>query len=205
MRTARSKHSFRSSPSGTGRAGGFSLLELLLVLVIIGLIATMAGLSVSSGRRPYEVETAARQFVDIAEYAMDEAQLSGSDMGVLLDYEDTRDGTVYSYQWLQRAGDTWREAPFDEDAYGRRDLPANVSVVLEIEEGTAELERRGAERQDGLPPTPQIVFYASGEAVPGIMTWVDTGTGEVFWELEWDLLGRFEMYPRGNRDIDDEI
>ena len=127
---------------------------------------------------------------------MDEAQLRGSDMGVLLDFEDTADGTVYSYQWLERAGDSWREAPFDDDAYGRRDLPPNVAVVLEIEEGAAQLERRGAERQDGLPPAPQIVFYASGEAVPGIMTWADPSTGEVFWELEWDLLGRFQIRSR---------
>lgn len=204
MRTETSKPCRFTAAHAMCRVGGFSLLELLLVLVIIGLIATMAGLSVSSGRRPYQIETAARQFVDIAEYAMDEAQLSGSDMGVLLDFDDTRDGTVYGYQWLQRADDTWRQAPFDEDAYGRRELPANVAVVLEIEEGTTELERRGAERQDGLPPTPQIVFYASGEAVPGIMTWMDPASGEVFWELEWDLLGRFEMHRRGIRDIDDE-
>lgn len=203
MRTETSKSPTWSRPT-VGRPGGFSLLELLLVLVIIGLIATMAGLSVSSGRRPYQIETAARQFVDIAEYAMDEAQLSGSDMGVLLDFEDTRDGTVYSYQWLQRAGDTWREAPFDADAYGRRELPPNLAVVLEIEEDATQLERRGEQREDGLPPPPQIVFYASGEAIPGIMTWVDTVSGEVFWEFEWDLLGRFDMYPRGNRDIEDE-
>ena len=45
---------------------------------------------------------------------------------------------------------------------------------------------------------------ASGEAVPGLMTWVDAGTGDVFWEMEWDLLGRFEMYQRGIREADDD-
>jgi hypothetical protein len=150
------------------------------------------------------VDAAARQFVDIAEYAMDEAQLSGSDLGVRIEYDDTPDGTVYSYQWLQRAGNTWQAAPFDTDSFGRRELPPNIAVVLEIEEDEAELEPRGTEQEEGLPPAPQVVFYASGEAVPGLMTWLDSGTGEVYWELEWDLLGRFEMYQRGIREFDDD-
>ncbi len=189
---------------GRGPARGFSLLEILLVLMIMGLIVSMVGLSVSSGSRPYQVDAAAREFVDIAEYAADEAQLSGTDLGVRIDFDDSPDGTIYSYQWLQRAGNTWRVAPFDQDTLGRRELPPNVAVVLEIEEGETELEERDGEREEGRPPSPQVVFYASGEAIPGLMTWVDAGTGDVFWEMEWDLLGRFEMYQRGIREPDDD-
>ena len=185
-----------------GRQAGFSLLEILLVLVIIGLIASLAGLSVTSGKRPHEVDAAARRFVDVAEYAMDEAQLSGTDLGFRIEFDDTADGTIYSYEWLQRAGNVWRTAPFDEDAYGRRELPPGVAVVLEIEEDTAEVEEQGEDKEDGLPPAPQVVFYASGEAIPGVMTWVDRETGTVFWELEWDLLGRFKMHQRGLREDD---
>lgn len=184
-----------------GRAG-FSLLEILLVLMIIGMIASLAGLSVTSGKRPHEIDAAARRFVDVAEYAMDEAQLSGTDLGVRIEYDDTPEGTVYSYEWLQRVGNTWRVAPFDEDAYGRRELPMGIAIVLEIEEDTAEVEQRGRKTEDGLPPAPQVVFYASGEAVPGLMTWVDPDSGEVYWELEWDLLGRFQMHQRGLREAD---
>jgi type II secretion system protein H len=206
MRTTRAEpaRTARGRLNTGGRPAGFSLLEILLVLMIMGLIVGMVGLSVTSGSRPHRVDAAAREFVDIAEYAMDEAQLSGTDLGVRIDYEDTPEGTVYSYQWLQRAGNTWRLAPFDQDTYGRRELPLNVTVVLEIEEDETELEQRDGERDEGLPPAPQVVFYASGEAVPGLMTWVDAGTGDVFWEMEWDLLGRFEMYQRGIREADDD-
>ncbi len=184
---------------------GFSLLELLLVLVVIGMIVSIAGLSLSSGSRDYEVDAAAREFADIASYAMDEAELSGIDLGVLIGLDSAGDVTAYSYEWLQRAGNVWRPAPFDEDAFGRRSLPDNVDVILEIEEDDTELLQREQPEDETLPPAPQIIFFASGEAIPGIMSWVDVESGELLWELEWDLLGRFELRRRGleNEDRDE--
>lgn len=179
------------------RQPGFSLLELLLVLVVVGMIVSIAGLSLSSGSRDYQVDAAAREFADIASYAMDEAELNGTDMGVLFGLDSAGDVTIYSYEWLQRAGNVWRTAPFDEDAFGRRQLPENVDVILEIEESDTELLQRQDPEDETLPPAPQIMFFASGEAIPGIMTWVDVTSGEVLWELEWDLLGRFELRRRG--------
>jgi type II secretion system protein H len=192
----------RTTPDLKGRRG-FSLLELLLTLVIIGLIVSMAGLSVSSGRRPYQIDAAARHFADVAEYALDEAQLRGTDMGVLLELQSAGDDTLYSYRWLQRVGNVWQEAPFDEDAYGRRDLPLNVEVVLEIEEDEAELIEQSREAE-ALQPAPQVIFFASGETTPGIMSWVDSETGELLWEIEWDLIGRMDLRRRGIPNDDEE-
>ena len=191
--------------SAPAASRGFTLLELLLTMVIVGLIISLATLSLGTGRRPYQIDAAAREFVDIAEYALEEAQMSGSDLGVLIRLAETSDGARYSYQWLQRAGDVWRPAPFDEDAFGEKLLPVGVDVVLEIEEEPAELEQ--PERTDDdeiLPPAPQVVFFASGEAIPGIMTWVDIESGEILWEMEWDLLGRFEMRRRGMESAEED-
>ena len=186
-------------------ASGFSLLELLLTLVIIGLIVSLAGLSVSSGSRPYQIESAARHFADVAEYALDEAQLRGTDMGMLLELHSADGETVFSYRWLQRVGNVWQEAPFDEDAYGRRDLPFNVEVILEMEEDEAELiDEDERDEDEALFPPPQVIFFASGETTPGLMSWVDAESGDLLWELEWDLIGRFELRPRGVSEDDED-
>jgi general secretion pathway protein H len=189
----------RGSPC---RQAGFSLLELLLTLVVIGLIVSLAGLSVSSGRRSYEVDAALKNFADIAEYALDEAQLSGRDMGLVFERRNEGGATIFSFQWLQRDGLRWQPAPMDEDAYGRRDFPLNVDVALEVEQDQADVDVDGGENTDDEEVSPQVIFYASGETTPGIMTWVDDLTGDLLWELEWDLLGRMSL--RKNGLVDEE-
>ncbi|MEM0954129.1 MAG: type II secretion system minor pseudopilin GspH [Pseudomonadota bacterium] len=188
---------------------GFTLLELLVVLLVIGMIAALATLNIGGGGRDTRVDAAARRFAVIAEYAMDEAQLSGTDLGVLIEQTNDRDAVVFSYQWLQRAGNVWQPAPFDPEAFGQQRLPPNVDVLLEIEDEQTEFERSRRQRAEDedergklLLQAPQVVFYASGEAIPGIMRWLDTSSGELLWELEWDLLGRMQLRPRGLEPVE---
>jgi general secretion pathway protein H len=180
---------------------GFSLLELLLVLVIVGLIVSLAGLSVSSGSRPYVVEGSARVFADVAEYAMDEAQLSGIDMGLLFRQSGNSQGYSYTYQWLQRQASGWEPAVRDEEVFSAREFPTGVELRLEVEEGITEL----SEPIDGAGEAgsqPQVIYYSSGESTPGILTLVEADDGRILWELEWDLLGRMTLRREGR--VEDE-
>ena len=186
------------------RGRGFSLLEMLLVLVVIGMIVTMAGLSVSSGSRPYEIDAAARNFADIAQYALDESQLRGVDMGARLELDPAAEGLVFTYEWLERVGNVWQTANFDPEAYGRRSLPVNVEVILELENEETELTEPPRDADERVAPAPQVVFFASGETTPGIMSWLDAETGDLLWELEWDLVGRFDLRRRGLENEDDD-
>ena len=52
---------------------------------------------------------------------------------------------------------------------------------------------------------PQVVFYASGEVAPGALEWRSRETAELLWRLEWDLLGRMAMMPRGLADDADAL
>ncbi|MCZ6828356.1 MAG: GspH/FimT family pseudopilin [Gammaproteobacteria bacterium] len=180
-------------------AKGFSLLELLLVLVIVGLIVSLAGLSVSSGSRPYVVEGSVRVFADVAEYAMDEAQLAGSDMGLLFRQQRGGKTDSYSYQWLQRQNTGWAPPLVDQDIFSARDFPPDVELRLEVEEGGTEITTDIGEAGAG-PLRPQVVFYSSGETTPGILTLVDANNGRILWELEWDLLGRMTLKREGRDD-----
>lgn len=183
------------------KAAGFSLLELLLTLVIVGLIVSLAGLGVSSGSRPYQVDAGVREFANIAQYALDEAQLTGIDMGLFIDQRRNVQGRVFSYQWMQRTLEGWQLAAVDLDIYGRREMPGQLDVLLEVEQGNA-LRRESSDLEEDEERQPQVIFFSSGETTPGIMTWVDEDSGDVLWELEWDLLGRIDMRRRG--EVSDE-
>ena len=190
-----------------GRAAGFSLLELLLVLIVVGLMVSLAGLTVtSSGRNTYLVEGAVNEFYLLAEYAMDEAQLGGSDMGVLLERGQGGASEPYRYQWLQRQGEVWARPPRDELLLEQRVFPPGLELELEIEQVLLDLETRPAPPQQDQQRKPlrqpQVIYYSSGETTPGVLRWRDADSGELLWELAWDLLGQMEMRRRGEQDED---
>ena len=84
------------------RQRGFSLLELLVALMVVVLLTTLVNLSVSYGGQDIQLQTQMRNLADVASYALDEAQLSGVDYGLLLQEDQQQAGRpAYSYHWLQ--------------------------------------------------------------------------------------------------------
>ena len=187
------------------RHAGFSLIEILAVLVVIGIIVSLVGVSVSSGSRPHEIEGSLNEFMDVAEYALDEAQFRGIDLGLLVERHSGGGELSYRYQWLERYdANQWRPSRSDIGVFGVKLLPQGVDVVLEVEQGEIALqEELDVEDQQEEETRPQAIFYSSGETTPGIMTWLDPRTGDVLWELEWDLVGRLTRRRAGLAEDDD--
>ena len=74
------------SPVGAAahrRQRGFSLLELMVVLMVVVLVTTLVNLSVSSGGQDIQLQSQVRSLADVASYALDEAQMTGVDYGLL--------------------------------------------------------------------------------------------------------------------------
>ena len=69
------------------RQRGFSLLELLVALMVIVLVTTMVNLTVSSGGQDIQLESMVRNVADVGSYALDEAQMTGVDYGLLIEEE----------------------------------------------------------------------------------------------------------------------
>ncbi len=182
------------------RQRGFSLLELLVALMVIVLVTTLVNLSVSSPGRDIQIESQIYGLVDVASYALDEAQMSGVDYGLLLQEEGKRGSTVYSYQWLQRQIDGWAEPVNGGDMFATREFPPGIELELELEDApVVELSLEDDYEEDEDRISPQVVFYASGETTVGAIN-VRADDGDLLWRIEWDLLGRFELLRRGQRE-----
>jgi prepilin-type N-terminal cleavage/methylation domain-containing protein len=189
------------------RQRGFSLLELLVALMVVVLVTTLVNLSVSSGGEDIQLQSQVLNLADVASYALDEAQMTGVDYGLLLQEEEQQGGEmVYSYSWLQRQVDGWAEPDTSGEMFAPQQLPPGVALELELEETPVvelSLDETDYEEDDEDRVLPQVVFYSSGETTVGAINVRKVDDGELLWRIEWDLLGRFKPLRRGLADEED--
>jgi len=184
---------------------GFSLLELLVALFVVVIITSLVALGVNSGARDIDLEAKVKSLADISGYAIDEAQMRGVDMGLLIERVDDGGDEVYRYGWRERMPQGWLRPVVDAEIFLDQYFPAEIEVELELESSVfedldiddSEVDRRNAD------PAPQIIFYSSGEVTAGALNLRQIDTSELLWRLEWDLLGRFKLMRRGEESTDE--
>ena len=179
---------------------GFTLLELLVVLVIIGIMVGFAVLGLGE-RGDQQLTREANRLRNTIALAREQAMLEGREyaLGVWR--------TGYGFYELHEPGpgETPPEPPppgeaapppwqpvGDDPLLGRHPLPAGLQLALELEGQEVVLERKP-------PDKPQVFLLSSGEMTPvvirlrpvrgepGLETVDETRAEEV---LRYDLLGR---------------
>jgi type II secretion system protein H len=178
---------------------GFSLLELLVALFVIVLVTSLVSLSVGTGDQDILLESKVRNLADVAEYALDEAQMAGRSYGLVLERGLVEGEEVDSYRWLQwTPPDGWQDPPGDKEVFAAQDMPTQVELLLELEDVPGvDLSPRFGGEAGAASADPQVVFYASGETTAGAIDVRQRDSGELLWRVEWDLLGRIQVLRRG--------
>lgn len=136
---------------------GFSLLELLVVIVIISILFTFTTLAIR-GTSPEElIQTEAQRLDRLIQLALEEAILKGVEYGVEFKPD--------SYRFLLFVENTWQ--PLDDDKLLRqRQLPENMEFELEIEQIEVLVEIASEDSEDEDSPDPQVFILSSGEITP---------------------------------------
>jgi hypothetical protein len=173
---------------------------MLVVLMVVVLLTSLATLNLSSGASERRLEETLDRLRGTAGYALDEAQFSGSDFGLLFSEQlDDRGQAVLLAQWRQRQPGGWGEPLRSSELFADLLFPPEVDVFLQLD-ATPVIPARAeaANPQSGVAP--QWWFVASGETQPGELLLRDADSGDVLWRLSWDALGRFERFRGSSVD-----
>ena len=172
---------------------GFSLIEMLAVVFVVVLLTSLVSLNVGSGSSEINRENKVREIAALLGYALTEAELSGTDHGLLIHRLDGSDGS-YGGLWLGRYDQGWAEPLSLNNAFEDLLFESGIELELRLEEQPP-IDFEVLE-QDTNPP-PQIILFAGGEVTPGELDWTDERSGDLLYTLRWDLFGRMTFLPKG--------
>lgn len=174
---------FGQSGPAHPRSAGFTLFEILVVTVIIGIIATFAVLSIGSRALDDRLDTEARRLQELLALASDEALLQGLDLG----FVQTPDG----YAFLQLKEGRWVPAEATPLRPRRIEEPFYLKLTVEGRAVTPlRIDPDDKEQRDALKP--QVLLLSSGEATAFTLD-LRARDFAPHYLLQGDALGRLKL------------
>lgn len=107
-------------------ASGFTLVEILVVVVIIGIISAGVLLSISLTGRDRELESESDRLYALVNYAREQAELQTREYGVIV-HNDS-----YQFVSYDNHRGIWREV-YEDEALRQRRLPAGLDFRLLVD------------------------------------------------------------------------
>ena len=153
-------------------AAGFTLIELMVVVVIIGVVIAAMLLSLGGTGRDSQLEQERDRLAALIEYVRERAALQTVEYGLRCETGD------YRFSMYDSRTGKWIEDPLDESLRART-LPAGLEMALSIEDRALVLPARTDAARADAPKdlTPQVMLFSSGELTSFKLTLLRTGVG----------------------------
>ena len=176
---------------------GFTLLEVLLVLVLMGLAASVVVPTVGAGNSSQQLEKQARQFALQTEMVIRQAMMNGRHYG----FRETEEG----YRFVSWQSDQW--LPVENDRF-MQPVTLDESMQLEVRHGSshwqAALEHESRDRPTLLEKDfavidkqeryePELFFWSSGEISPADVVFCFDHNQQSCWLVTLEETGQLSV------------
>ena len=104
---------------------GFTLIEVMLVIVIAGLMASMIQFSFSGDKAEETLDQSSRRFAGVFDIAAEYGMLNNVELGLMV--------SKNSYQFLGYDGVTWTDVS-ENELFNEYQLPEGVELVLQLDD-----------------------------------------------------------------------
>lgn len=168
----------------TTGVAGFTLLELLVVIVIIAIISTFVSLSLQ-GSHTDILEQEAQRLHALLKLASSDSISTTTETGVYL-------GEDY-YQFYRLNEGEW-DLLTDDEFLTAHTLPDNLKLEVDVEGVTIPADSNAT---DFISENPQILFFTDGELTPFQCTLSIKNQPDKYYTLQGMLNGQLEL-KQGN-------
>lgn len=133
---------------------GFTLIEILVVMVIVSIMTGLAVTSMPALVQSGEFDTESRRLITLLRMAREEAVLQGEEYGLRV----ADDG--YEFMVYDEAAQGW--VSMARRPFNARLLPEGMELLLEVEDNVPML----GNEEDEDATIPRIMLFSSGETTP---------------------------------------
>lgn len=182
------------------RDSGFSLLELLVVLLIIGLSLGAVGFAIGHDQQARTQARALEQLAAEIKLEVQQSRFDGRDRGLVFRAVSL---DVWSWQWWRQIDGVWQIA----DSVSETNAPGTTQLLtapnmfqLQVDGKFLDLATRPNRAHANHSRSPDIVIYSSGEVTPFSLAMVLDESNSQSLLLCGDAFGRISLvqdkYPQ---------
>lgn len=190
--------SFQARVKLNQKSAGFTLIEVMLVMVLIGVIVSAVTFNPLNNRPEEQLEQASARFTGIFNIAAEYGLLNNIELGLIVEKD--------SYQFLGYDGTSWRPIP-EQEIFQSKTLPEGIELTIELDDLPIENEQvlleesslfaqddedfRGQEKEKVI--IPQVFLLSGGDFTSFKLRFAFSEEFELERAIEYQVIGLFTL------------